>query len=68
MLIQTKEVDADTGEPKDEKTKEVDADTGEPKDETGEGYKAKTETEQIAIEEEKMKGLETLEEEEEKLK
>ena len=33
-----------------------------------EGYKAKTETEQIAIEEEKMKELETLEKEEDELK
>ena len=38
------------------------------KEETAEEKKARTESEQIAIEEEKMKSLETLEEEEEKLK
>ena len=59
---------------KEEKTKkvdvkqEVDADSGESKDEKTEDSKAKTETEQIVIEEEKMKGLETLEKEEEELK
>ena len=59
---------------KEEKTKkvdvkqEVDADSGESKDEKTEDSKAKTETEQIAIEEEKMKRLETLEKEEEGLK
>lgn len=55
----TKKVDA---------KQEVDADSGESKDEKTEDSKAKTETEQIAIEEEKMKGLETLEKEEEELK
>lgn len=45
-----------------------DADTGKMRDETAEEYKARTESEQIAIEEEKMKDLETLEEEEEKFK
>ncbi|MCH8975755.1 MAG: 30S ribosomal protein S3 [Thaumarchaeota archaeon] len=55
----TKKVDAE---------QEVDADSGESKDEKTEEFKAKTETEQIAIEEEKMKGLETLEKEEEELK
>ncbi len=38
------------------------------RDETEEEKKARTESEQIAIEEEKMKELETLEEEEEQLK
>ena len=42
--------------------------TGKMRDETDEERKARTETEQIAIEAEKMKELETLEEEEEKLK
>ncbi len=55
----TKKVDA---------KQEVDADSGESKDEKTEESKAKTETEQIAIEEEKMKGLETLEKEEAELK
>ena len=55
----TKKVDAE---------QKVDADTVESRDKTAEGYKAKTETEQIAIEEEKMKRLETLEKEEEELK
>ena len=55
----TKKVDA---------KQEVDADSGESKDEKTEDSKAKTETEQIVIEEEKMKGLETLEKEEEELK
>ena len=55
----TKKVDAE---------QKVDADTGESRDKTAEEYKAKTETEQIAIEEEKMKRLETLEKEEEELK
>ena len=55
----TKKVDA---------KQEVDADSGESKDEKTEDSKAKTETEQIAIEEEKMKGLETLEKEEDELK
>jgi len=45
-----------------------DDDTGKMRDETDEERKARTETEQIAIEEEKMKELETLEEEEDKLK
>jgi len=45
-----------------------DDDTGKMRDETDEERKARTETEQIAIEAEKMKELETLEEEEEKLK
>ncbi len=55
----TKKVDA---------KQEVDADSGESKDEKTEDPKAKTETEQIAIEEEKMKELETLEKEEDELK
>ncbi len=63
----TKKVDAEQKVDADAEQK-VDADSGESKDETAEGYKAKTETEQIAIEEEKMKGLETLEKEEEELK
>ena len=42
--------------------------TGEMRDETAAEKKARTESEQIALEEEKMKELETLEEEEEKLK
>ena len=45
-----------------------DADTGKMRDETAEELKARTESEQIAIEAEKMKDLETHEEEEEKLK
>jgi len=45
-----------------------DEDTGKMRDETEEERVARTETEQIAIEAEKMKELETLEEEEEKLK
>ncbi|HET6517896.1 MAG TPA: 30S ribosomal protein S3 [Nitrosopumilaceae archaeon] len=42
--------------------------TGEMRDETAAEKKARTESEHIALEEEKMKELETLEEEEEKLK
>jgi len=52
------------GEPKQVK----DEKTGEMRDETAAEIKARTESEQIAIEAEKMKELETLEEEEEKLK
>jgi len=52
-----------------EKIRQVkDAKTGKMRDETVEEKKARTESEQIAIEEEKMKELETLEEEEAKLK
>ena len=51
------------------KAKQVkDADTGKMRDETEAEKKARTESEQIALEEEKMKELETLEEEEAKLK
>ena len=51
------------------KTKQVKDDvTGKMRDETAAERKARTESEQIAIEEEKMKELETLEEEEDKLK
>lgn len=51
------------------KTRQVkDKETGQMRDETAEETKARTESEQIEIEEEKMKGMETLEEEEEKLK
>jgi small subunit ribosomal protein S3 len=46
----------------------VDKETGKMRDETEEETKARTESEQIEIEEEKMKELETLEEEEEKMK
>ena len=54
---------------KPKKAKQVkDAETGKMRDETAEEKKARTESEQIAIEEEKMKDLETLEEEEAKLK
>ncbi len=42
--------------------------TGKMRDETEQERKARTESEQIAIEEEKMKELDTMEEEEEKLK
>ena len=50
---------------KPKKAKQVkDAETGKMRDETEEEKKARTESEQIAIEEEKMKELETLEEEE----
>ena len=49
---------------KDPKQKDTDAKT----DETQKEHKAKTESEQIAIEEEKIKAIETLEEEEAKLK
>ncbi|MFB5597545.1 MAG: 30S ribosomal protein S3 [Nitrosopumilaceae archaeon] len=45
-----------------------DEETGKMRDETAEEFKARTESEQIAIEEEKMKELDTMEEEEEKLK
>ena len=45
-----------------------DEETGKMRDETEEELKARTESEQIAIEEEKMKELDTMEEEEEKLK
>ena len=54
---------------KKEKVKQVkDEETGKMRDETEAETKARTESEQIAIEAEKMKKLETLEEEEEKLK
>jgi small subunit ribosomal protein S3 len=57
---------------KEEKAKKVkqvkDEETGKMRDETADERKARTESEQIAMEEEKMKELETLEEEEEKLK
>ena len=54
---------------KPKKAKQVkDADTGKMRDETAAEKKARTESEQIAMEEEKMKELETLEEEEAKLK
>jgi len=53
---------------KPKKAKQVkDVDTGKMRDETEVERKARTESEQIAIEEEKMKELETLEEEEAKL-
>ena len=45
-----------------------DEDTGKMRDETAAERKARTESEQIEIEEEKMKDLETLEEEEEKFR
>ncbi|HSB50733.1 MAG TPA: 30S ribosomal protein S3 [Nitrosopumilaceae archaeon] len=45
-----------------------DKETGKMRDETADERKARTESEQIALEEEKMKELETLEEIEEKLK
>lgn len=52
-----------------EKPRQVrDKKTGKLRDETKEEKKARTESEQIAMDEEKMKELETLEEEEEKLK
>jgi len=51
------------------KTKQIkDAGTGKMRDETAAETKARTESEQIALEEEKMKELETLEEEEARLK
>ncbi|RMW37582.1 MAG: 30S ribosomal protein S3 [Nitrosopumilus sp.] len=54
---------------KPKKAKQVkDAETGKMRDETAAEKKARTESEQIAMEEEKMKELETLEEEEAKLK
>lgn len=54
---------------KESKLKQVkDEGTGKMRDETEAERKARTESEQIAIEAEKMKELETLEEEEEKLK
>ena len=54
---------------KPKKAKQVkDAETGKMRDETEAEKKARTESEQIAMEEEKMKELETLEEEEAKLK
>ena len=46
----------------------LDKETGKMRDETEEERKARTESEQIAIEEEKMKDLDLMEEEEEKLK
>ena len=56
-------------QPKKEKPHQIkDADTGKMRDETEDERKARTESEQIEIEAEKMKDLETLEEEEEKLK
>lgn len=52
-----------------EKPRQIrDKKTGKLRDETKEEKKARTESEQIAMDEEKMKELETLEEEEEKLK
>src|SRR3990167_3628614 len=60
------EFESKTQKPK--KAKQVkDVDTGKMRDETEVERKARTESEQIAIEEEKMKELETLEEEEAKL-
>lgn len=60
------EFELKTQKPK--KAKQVkDVDTGKMRDETEVERKARTESEQIAIEEEKMKELETLEEEEAKL-
>ena len=60
------EFELKTQKPK--KAKQVkDADTGKMRDETEKERKARTESEQIALEEEKMKELETLEEEEAKL-
>jgi small subunit ribosomal protein S3 len=60
------EFELKTQKPK--KAKQIkDADTGKMRDETEVERKARTESEQIAIEEEKMKELETLEEEEAKL-
>ena len=54
---------------KPKKVKQVqDKETGKMRDETAAERKARTESEQIAMEEEKMKELETLEEEEDKLK
>ena len=54
---------------KPKKAKQVqDKETGKMRDETAAERKARTESEQIAMEEEKMKELETLEEEEDKLK
>ena len=54
---------------KPKKAKQVkDAETGKMRDETAAEKKARTESEQIAMEEEKMKELETLEEEEAQLK
>jgi small subunit ribosomal protein S3 len=59
-------------EMRDEKIKKKiqiqDKDTGKMRDETAAETKARTESELIAIEEEKMKELETLEEEEELFK
>lgn len=61
------EFELKTEKPK--KVKQVkDAETGKMRDETEAEKKARTESEQIAMEEEKMKELETLEEEEAKLK
>ena len=61
------EFEMKTEKPK--KAKQVqDKETGKMRDETEKERKARTESEQIAIEEEKMKELETLEEEEAKLK
>ena len=60
-------VEITTGKlPEKEETKEETKEAT--KEETEEERKARTESEQIAIEEEKMKDLETLEDEEEKLK
>jgi small subunit ribosomal protein S3 len=60
------EFELKTQKPK--KAKQIkDADTGKMRDETEKERKARTESEQIAMEEEKMKELETLEEEEAKL-
>ncbi len=54
---------------KEDEIKQIrDKDTGRLRDETAAERKARTESEQIALEEEKMKDLETLEEIEEKLK
>jgi small subunit ribosomal protein S3 len=60
------EFEMKTQKPK--KVKQIkDVDTGKMRDETEKERKARTESEQIALEEEKMKELETLEEEEAKL-
>jgi len=66
----TKQVsDEEAGKIKEETTKQVsDEEAGKIKEETAEEKKPESESEQIIIEEEKMKDLETLEEEEEKMK
>jgi small subunit ribosomal protein S3 len=53
---------------KSESKQVIDKDTGKLREETASEVKARTESEQIEIEEEKMKGLETLEKEENELK